>query len=241
MAVIAPDAFFRAYKNPKATFECLKAFRRFYPETAIYLISDGGDDFGDMARHFECEYERLDRLGRPPWNAQQMAEWLRRMTVAAERGTSRHLMLLEEDVLIRGVINRSEHFAIAGPHHSFARLSQPLFEHLRARFRHLTSDHYGGCGGTLMDRQSLFEASSRFDFASWEFLAALDHRIAHSDVFLTLLFILAGHPYLSLEDVYCEATQLYPDWETDGRPIVHQYKRFYGQPLALEDLQELRP
>jgi hypothetical protein len=239
MGLIKPDAFYQACRNKKATFECLKAFRRFYPESYVYLVSDGGDDLSDVARLFCCEYQYLDPLGHGAKTVQQRAEWLRRFAYAARRATSNHMLLLEDDVLIRGQIRRSEQFALAGPHNGYERLSPQLFHHLRRRFPHLTSDCYGGCGGSLAHRGTLLECAERLDFNDPALTGALDKRAVHTDVFFTLIFLAQGHPYLSLEDVYCEATFVYPDWRTNNRPIVHQYKRFYGRQLDAGDLRLL--
>jgi hypothetical protein len=205
----------------------------------VCLVSDGGDDLADIARRFGCAYERADRIGRPPWPAEVMREWLGRFAAAARRGRAEHVMLLEDDVLVRGEIRRSPHFAIAGPWHDGARLSPAMAGYLRRRHRHLRPTHFGGCGGTLFHREALIEAAGRFDFGTFEFLESLDRRVHNSDFFVTLVFLLAGHEYSSLEDVFCEADPRYPIWEHDGRPIVHQYKRFYGAQLTPEDVDDL--
>ena len=240
MRLICPDAFLLAYRNPKATFECLKAFRQFHPESSVYLVSDGGDDLSDIAAFFNCKYECLERIGRPPWSADVMKEWLRRFVTAARLGNSDYIIHLEDDVLIRGPIYRQGAVTMAGPYSSHARLSARVIEYLHSCHPQIVSDRYGGCGGTLFHRTTLMECAEGFDFLDFPFLSELESRVRHNDVFLTLMFLLAGHPYESLEDVYCEATFLYPGWETNGKPIVHQYKRFYGQELTREDKDLLR-
>jgi hypothetical protein len=236
--LLCPDAFLLAYRNPKATFECLRSFRQFHPTSMIELMSDaGGHDLSGMARYFGCGYQRAkEHVGRPPWPPEKMREWLHRFADAAARCTAEHIMLLEDDLLIRGPICHASGFAIAGPCRSDARLSLGLMDYLRQRHRHLASDHYGGCGGSLFHRQSLLEAAGAFRFDQFEFLRTLEPRIRHSDVFLTLIFLLRGFEYSSLEDVFCEVTEFYPDWKTNGRPIVHQYKEFYGRELSPEDM-----
>jgi hypothetical protein len=241
MPLIRPDAFLQAHRNRKATFECLKSFRRFHPESFIYLVSDGGDDLSDIARLFRCSYDRFEAMGRPPWSAEQAREWLRRIVVAARQGTAEYLMHLEDDVLLRGpIIRANDHFAIAGPYHGGARFGERLVDYLSDLHAKRFSAHYGGCGGTLLHRTTFLKCAEAFDFGRFAFLAELDGRIRETDGFLTLLFLLAGYEYESLEDVYCEATGGYPGWESNGRPIVHQFKRFYGQPLDLDDLKLLR-
>ena len=242
MKLLCPDAYFLAYRNPKATFECLRSFRQFHPTSIIELVSDGGgDDLADIARHFGCRYRRAqERVGAPPRTREMMRDWLHRFADAAARCTAEYIMLLEDDVLIRGPIRRASRIAIAGPYCGGARLSPRLMNYLRQRHRHLTSDHYGGCGGSLFHRESLLEAAAAFRFEEFEFFRTLEPRIGHADVFLTTIFLLCGFEYTSLEDVYCEATGAYPDWKTNGRSIVHQYKKFYGQKLSPEDLTLLQ-
>jgi hypothetical protein len=242
MQLLCPDAYLLAYRNPKATFECLRSFRQFHPTSMIELVSDGGgDDLADIARYFGCQYRRAEEhAGGRRKTPERMRDWLHWFADAAAKCRGEHIMLLEDDVLIRGPIRCASRIAVAGPYRSYARLSPRLMEHLRRRQPHPTSDHYGGCGGSLFHRESLLEAAGAFRFEDFEYFQTLEPRICYGDVFLTMIFLLRGFAYSSLEDVYCEATGAYPEWKTNGRPIVHQYKEFYGRALSPEDLALLQ-
>jgi hypothetical protein len=237
MRLISPDAYLMAYKNPKATFECLKAFRTHYPDSMVHLVSDGGDDLTDIAATFRCNYSYRERIGLPPFAQDRMKEWLDRMCDAASRSTAEYMIHLEDDVLVRGEIWRSGDWAIAGPYHGYARLSDALFSFLQKKNSNLKSNIYGGCGGTLLNRRLLLQSANMFQFSDYSLYESLDSHIRWQDVFLTLVFLVAGHEYTSLEDVYCEANDaVYPGWEHNKKPIVHQFKRFYGKTFDAGDL-----
>jgi hypothetical protein len=225
---MTPDAFFQACNEPRATRECLRSYRAHFPTSYVYLVSDGGADLSGIAREFSCEYEHLPRIGPCPLDLERSREWLRRFAHAARRGAASHMLLLEDDVLIRGPIERPDDFHIAGPWHERARLTPALFEYLHAKHPHIVSDRYGGCGGSMFRRETLIECIEAADFTDPALNGTLEHRLPWYDLMVTVLFLVRGYPYTSLEDVYCEASDLYPDWETNGRPIVHQYKPWYG-------------
>ena len=47
--------YYAVYKNKKATNVVLTNFRKHFPDNPIVLISDGGDDFSDLAEKFNCK------------------------------------------------------------------------------------------------------------------------------------------------------------------------------------------
>ena len=240
MVLISPDAFYMVHSARRATFECLQSFRRYNPNATVVMMSDAGDDFSDIATRFGCHYEYCSGNVCPPKpsTTDQLREWLGRFTRAARKGNAEFMILLEDDVLIRGPIERTTRFAVAGPWHRRARLSRRLIWALQQKWPHITARNYGACGGALFHRETFIEASEAFDFEQFPRWASLCPKAAAwTDAFLTLVFLLAGHTYTSAHDVFTETW--YRGWETNGLPIVHQYKRFYGQPLIEEALRPM--
>ena len=133
-----------------------------------------------------------------------MREWVGRFAVAADRGTSEHLMLLEDDVLSRGPIDHAGDFAMAGPWHRRATLSPTTLNFLRQCGISPASTHFGGCGGTLFHRETFLQCARSFNYAEFAALPKFDRGWEHSDIFITLMMLLGGHSYTSLEEVYCE-------------------------------------
>ena len=237
MAIISPDAFYLAHRQQRATFECLRSFRHYNPISTVVLMSDAGEDFSSLADRFGCQYRYCDKnvCPRDPMTADGLREWLSRFAWAARQGSSEFIILLEDDVLVRGPINRCTRFAMAGCWHKGALLSAELCNDLVQRWPQITAQNYGGCGGTLFHRQTLIDAVEAFDWQEYPRWAAMCPRVSTwADAFLTLVFLTTGHLYQSAHDVYCETW--YPGWEHNGRPIVHQYKHFYGQSLTDADL-----
>ena len=56
MSDVQFGAIYQVYKNNKATRFALENFRRCFPHNPIVLISDGGNDFSDIAKEFDCGY-----------------------------------------------------------------------------------------------------------------------------------------------------------------------------------------
>src|SRR5665213_2637908 len=128
MAIISPDAFYLAHRQQRATFECLRSFRYYNPISTVVLMSDAGEDFSSLADRFGCQYRYCDKnvCPRDPMTADGLREWLSRFAWAARQGSSEFIILLEDDVLVRGPINRCTRFAMAGCWHKGALLSAEL-------------------------------------------------------------------------------------------------------------------
>ena len=48
-------AVFMAYKNVNATDFVIENFRKYFPESPIYLFSDGGDDLSSLTQKYDYD------------------------------------------------------------------------------------------------------------------------------------------------------------------------------------------
>lgn len=56
--------FIQVYNNPKAVVEVLKSVRKLMPKAPIYMVCDGGGDFGPLCERIgSCTYKHEARLG----------------------------------------------------------------------------------------------------------------------------------------------------------------------------------
>lgn len=229
--------FYQTYKEPRATFESLRNFRRHFPDTPIRLISDHGDDVSAIATHFGCEYIHAtdDATAHVPPCAfpdtGHLLLQLRRLVDAARffSSVAEWMLILEDDVLTRGPIKHPPPAPISGP--CTMDYTPALQQYIRQKNPHLPWVFgYSGAGGTVLHIQSLLAAIDKPESELLKSVAiggALDDRIPRfGDALLTYLFLDAGcsngPPWLDESETS----------QGRGRPDAafdHQFKVFYGR------------
>lgn len=218
-------AHYICYKQKRAATEALKSFRKHYPVAPVRLVSDGGDDFSDLAEQFNCAYEHADQIGDGKTTAfqnyDQAKKWLDRLRVTCKMMQDADwIVLLEDDVRTQDRISRMPASPIAGP--CTMPYSKPAVDYIRMLHPDLSVRGWSGCGGTIFNRRVFLECfAAPLDF---EIAEKLDPRIVkNSDALLTWLFLVNGHENSQWEDHSERARNM-------GRldaAFDHQYKKFY--------------
>jgi SAM-dependent methyltransferase len=225
-------AHFVYYNNKRATYEALRSFREHYPHqsaTPIHLCGDAGDDFGDLAEHFDClhsHYTCRSGNGRTTefdTKAQAMMWFTRLYNTCVSFDGVDWIVILEDDVLTRGKIRFMPQGPMAGP------CTMPFSEaaQMVLKFRHpgLPIYGYSGCGGTIIHRETYRKCYENFYDIST--MALLDSRLGrHSDAMLTFLFLWNGFanvPWLDHSELSRGVGR--PDAAFD-----HQFKKYYAWP-----------
>ena len=230
--------FYQTYKEPRATFESLRNFRRHFPDTPIRMISDNGDDESKIAAHFGCEYIQAkdDATAHVPPCAfpdtGHLLLQLRRLVDTARffEARAEWMLILEDDVLTRGPIKHPPTAPISGP--CTMDYTPALQQYIRQKHPHLCWVFgYSGAGGTVLHIPSLLMAIDKPEAELLKAVAVggfLDDRIPRfGDALLTYLFLDAGFsngpPWLDESETS----------QGRGRPDAafdHQWKVFYGRP-----------
>ena len=110
-----PDiSFFHIGIKPKATKYVLESVRKYHKDSTYFLVSDGGEDFSDIADKYNCYYYHSKwNLGLRDENhpsgiygmeKEEVLEWLYRFYLACNVAESDHIMMMEDDVLVRSKI-----------------------------------------------------------------------------------------------------------------------------------------
>lgn len=239
------DAFYQAYKNLPAIEFVLKQFFKNNGRRA-WVVSDGGPDLRPVLNQFggTVIYSHMQpNIKMHNWlKASQCIEWFSRIKWMSIQSTADHIMLLEDDVYIRGNLDEIAPSApLIGPpcgDPTWGNDIPPAFEgflNTRGKRRGCYK-YYGGCGGSIFNRALFLES---YDFAvgtiakEWNPLRQLSKfhyfrppKIGYPDFALTFLFNLSGHEYASNpEHTECHKHR---DWKTNGKKIVHGYKAFYS-------------
>lgn len=220
--------YYCCYKDKRATYESLRAFRQHYPDALVHLVSDGGDDFTEIAQYFKCEYfhETL-RSGNGKSTLletnEQVMLWLNRLKRLCMSTDADWIVILEDDVLTRGKIKYEPPAPLSGPcTMEFTHKAKAVIRKMHKK--KIEINGYSGCGGSILHRETFLKCmENMFDIAE---MAKKDHRLAHhSDAILTFLFLYNGYENkLWLDQSETSQGRGRPDAAFD-----HQYKVHYGK------------
>jgi len=232
------SAFHSAYKNKKATEEAIKNFRK-HNNGPYFLVSDGGDDFSEIAEKYNCYYYHSD------WNLslrdhnhpsgiygntkEETLEWLKRFYLACTLLKSDHIMMMEDDVLIKDKIDVDDDVEFCGLS-SGNRIHQELIDYLTEKYdAKFYCNWYALCGGSIFKTDTFVKNYDRiikifdgeFDYIKNNLMKS----IGYVDVWMTVYFYLCKKPYTI--NPYHTETTTNPNWRDSNYPIVHQYKDHY--------------
>lgn len=155
-----------AYKRPKCVDFVLKNYRENYPDTDIVLVSDGGDDYSEVAKKYNCKYfyeENLTcfhgkqdalKMNYPIWNnepekkKESLKKSMKRIANKLSLIKENYFMLLEDDVyVIRSTDVKDLSFSINGCN-PYSSLPKEVSSYLFNRDNLI----YGGCGGCIFNK-----------------------------------------------------------------------------------------
>ena len=230
-------AYLQCYDQRKATFETLKSFRNYFKDVPVRLLSDKGQDFSDIARHFSCDYE-YSQENLAYWPCKDMVAWFRRLyDTCLMYPDADWILILEDDVRVRDRISKYPNAHIAGHGGEyegiFSRKAKKYIWNLHPR---LEIRGYSGAGGTIFYRESFIECFKSIHLYDVEKLRKIDERLAWAtDISLTFLFHLNGFINRKWFDLSTESQGYFGP----ASAFDHQYKDNYGKSLTREDLASL--
>lgn len=232
-------AFHQAYKNRKATEEAIKSFRQFN-DGPYFLVSDGGDDFSDIAEKYNCHYyhtksklglrDHTHESGIYGMTKDEVLEWLHRFYLASTIQNSDHIIMMEDDVLVLGKIDVEESVEFCGldspPNHLPQAMIDYLTEKYDAKFQ---NNWYGTPGGSIFKTKTFVENYDRvtkiFDTEFDYIKENLCGGIGCVDIWMTTYYYLCKKNY-TVNPYLTEATRN-PNWRNGEYAIVHSYKEHY--------------
>lgn len=225
------DAIYQCYKhNDKVEFVLDNFFKN--GGDKVYLCSDQGEDFGYLWERYPDRviYKRNDEKS---WSGvfgfkskADILYWLVWYTEACRQLTSDYIILLEDDIELRGDINTIPiQYEIMGPpkniHNIFGQDIQDYIHNFDKRNIPIT--FYVGCGGSIMNRKII--ANGEFVYLlnnHYETLRTLDQKAKYSDAILSILFRLSG--YESGENKEYTEPFFTENWQTSHHKILHHKK-----------------
>lgn len=103
-------AYYQCFKNRVATEYVLKSFREHYPEAPVIIVSDGGDDFSDLAQMYNCQYFWRENIqscrGKAlAYNYDNWILWWNDFKKYVSMLDTDYMIFLEDDVAVRRPIS----------------------------------------------------------------------------------------------------------------------------------------
>jgi len=154
--------YIHAYANPAAVIHQVREVKKFFPGSPIYVMSDGGMDFGELCKQESCTFKLC-----PPAN-DRWHPWpfLRRIYDAAIALATTYVIMLEPDNTIHGHITRNPSHDAGGlfvPQRTFGcgdhieKLAHQRVPGFRWTKRAMSA---GLAGGAYFRREALLDAFS---------------------------------------------------------------------------------
>ena len=234
-------AFHQCFKNREATEHAVKSFRE-HNDGPYTLISDGGDDFSDIAKKYNCYYyhskwnlgyrDHNHPSGIYGWTKEETLEWLKRFHLSCTIEKSDHIIMMEDDVYVMAQLDLEEDVEFCGfdspGNHLKPRIVDYLTDKYDAKFQH---SWYGTPGGSIFKTETFVE---NYDKITEIIGAEFDHikanlcaGIGYPDVLMTVYYYLCGKPY-TVNPFFTETTRN-SNWNNGNYAIVHQFKKYYKQ------------
>ena len=237
--------YFNCYKNRYATDKILENTRRIYPDNPIFLMSDKGDDFSDIAVKYKCKYyySNINILGgcefvhngkksyRMGFSGEKEAKlYLQYILKAIEYCNTEYLILLEDDVYINDKVKvfpkhaggdkNSNRFCVL--------LKKPGdWKIIKKEYPNLKIEYFNLAGGSILHCETIkkcIEKTSFIEITKFDKYYRDKHESWHTnDCILNYLLLINGYT------CDCKWTN------TSQSNINHPDKRFYNKKISKEN------
>lgn len=148
-------AFYQCHKQPRSFLLCLESFRKFYPDSSIYVVNDGGYDYSHYCRRIGADYSYVTRVSSNDllvFSSKATAlTYLKRLWDSFSTFSESHVILLEDDVRVLRHHTLPFGHSINGCNHN-VHLPVAMVEKLRQR-GYGGPLFYGACGGCVLDKE----------------------------------------------------------------------------------------
>jgi hypothetical protein len=225
------SAYYACYKNRKALEFVLSNFRKFFPDVFICLISDGGDDFKDLADKYNTSYYYMNNLFQSGpinvYSSERMIEWWNRQKIVCDISQSNYTLILEDDIKTNDNFSINDNFALKGvSKHQTNLFTKQMSYDIKAGAK-IDSEYYGMCGGSIYNSKIFKDIYNDVikdikqnhdnlinnNFSNYYKLGAVDAN-------MTYHFNKRGYEYM-------DAEWLTEDKNNTNKPMIHGWKEHY--------------
>jgi len=222
--------YYNCYKNKNATDNILRITRNYYPDNPIYLLSDKGDDFTDIAKKYNCKYKysQVNILGGRKINNKHFMcfssfehckIYMSEVSNAIKYCNTEYLVFLEDDVLIKGNIKKFPEFAGGNiqKNNFNLLLSKEGIKKIKENYN-IKFFFWSIAGGSIIKTKILedcFKISDEELKLFDKYCIHENHELWHTnDVLLSYLLMIKGYTVEAWTN-------------TDKSNIIHPFKKFY--------------
>jgi hypothetical protein len=218
------SVYHQCFKNKKATEFAIQQFKNYNPDVPYYLISDGGDDFSDLAKKYNCiwKYDNSN-IGMnylPPKDAKILYD---RLVECFNEVKTDYILLMEDDVLCREHLKINEEFNLAMSYVPGNKLY--LYDLIVKKYNSNPNvNWYGATGGSFLNKNIFTE--QKYNDIIYKFIEE-DHvfNAGSMDQFITTLYLICGFD-CSINNALGE-THRTPNWQNTDLPLIHCFKEMY--------------
>lgn len=233
--------FYSCYKEKRAVEYSLSQLIIHYPESPIYLVSDGGIDFSYLKNYYSNLETKLDedtmsatfKITDKNWKEEvhqksikkAVNAVLKRLEQAIFYCNTDYILMMDPDTLIRGILNIPTNVKLLG-----SRINKNFPQEIKDILLNIDGAKIINCWGAT---PAIFEANTflkslekikKNEEIIDAFINAFYAIYAH-DVLIPLMFALVGEEETFNPDIVECNRDIY--WESSNKPLVHQFKKFY--------------
>ncbi len=200
--------YYNCYKNPFATENILKQLRKIYPIEPVYLLSDNGDDFSDIANKYNCfyKYSPINILGGRIINGKKhmcftdetcAKAYINEIRTAIDFCKTDYIVLLEDDVFVH---NRIQYFPQhAGGDINIGNKFRDVvhdFKPIKIQYPEMKIDYWNLGGGSILHCRTIlecFEKTSFEEIRRFDYLCKTPFELWHTnDILLNYVLMING-------------------------------------------------
>lgn len=232
-------AYFQCWRHPHATITSVRHYRAAYPDNTLYLLSDNGHDYSELAKEYNCIYEHstLVHGGFPSFTrVEDIKLFLDRFSRALDTMEEEWVLLLEDDTKVFApysmeLLKCHMNGTIVGhPPHTGNRLrSQQINDFIRLFNPFHTNDPlYSGWGGCVLHIPFFKAALAKNPYPLIEYLWKYNptEKLYVTDLVLSFVCFLNNG---TIGDLYQHAGDL--NWVTPHTRCVNTDKSWCSMPL----------
>jgi hypothetical protein len=166
---LSVDALHFVYKNKIASEAAIASFRKYNADSAYVVVCDGGEDYSDLCKKYDCVYIHSPvHIGYPQSNygfrLPQILEYLSRFNAAVSFCKSSHVMIMEDDVHIINNVKVLDEDEMLVTKNCLENYIHPSILDV---FKKISGDngidnHYGMGGGSIFKRKTFFDVYPQF-------------------------------------------------------------------------------
>ena len=224
------------HNNPDGVDKILEKMRESFPDSELCMSCDNGEDHSEIATKYNAInynhgkeshgfYIKEDRHG---WKANEAKLWLDRLYHACSKMTSKYVMMMEEDVLVKSKFSFPTADIIM-----FPAIKNPIsksgMEWVKNQGGNVSYPFYSAGGGSIINREAFMKA---YDKHSKQFISDYETVYEASmkegntgwgacDSIICVLLYANNSTFSTMLPMSNSGE------ENDPAPIIHNFKKYY--------------